>query len=167
MIAPRYGSDVSVESLTHHSNPRCSSTSQASGTLPPLFSTPASNFSSTGGISQVSKCGLIYCRDVSKICGGAIGAGSVDIIQRFCSKSPRECNIVKHLSSKVILQPDYLYIKCKKCQAWHEPSIDAKRLPVTCDVETLVMSEKPHDVWAAYFSSVKAWGSQPSAITGL
>jgi hypothetical protein len=115
----------------------------------------------------VSKCGLIYCPDELTICGGAIGAGSVTIIQRFCSKSPRECNIVKHLSSKVILRPDYLYIKCKKSQAWHEPSIDAKRLPVTCDVETLVMSEKPHDVWAAYFSSVKACGFQPSAITGL
>jgi hypothetical protein len=167
MTAPRYGSDASVESITPHSNRRCSSTSRASGTLPPLFSTPASIFSSMGGISQVSKCGLIYCRDVSTICGGAKGAGSVDIIQCFCSKSPPECNIVKHLSSKVILRPDYLYIKCKKSQAWHEPSIDAKRLPATCDVETLVMSEKPHDVWAAYFSSVKACGSQPSAITGL
>jgi hypothetical protein len=38
---------------------------------------------------------------------------------------------------------------------------------LTCDVEALVISEKPHDVWAAYFSSVKACGSQPSAVTGL
>jgi hypothetical protein len=50
MTAPRYGSDASVESLTPHSNPRRSSTSQASGTSPPLFSTPASNRSSTGGV---------------------------------------------------------------------------------------------------------------------
>jgi hypothetical protein len=46
MTAPRYGSDASVESLTPHSNPRCGLASQASGTSPPLFSTPASNFSS-------------------------------------------------------------------------------------------------------------------------
>jgi hypothetical protein len=101
-----------------HSNLRRSLASQASGTSPPLFSTPESNFSSTGGISQVPKFGLVYCRNVSTICGGSIGAGSVDIIQRFCFKSPRECNTVKHLSSKVILRPGYLYIKCKRSQAW-------------------------------------------------
>jgi hypothetical protein len=74
---------------------------------------------------------------------------------------------VKHLSSKVILPPGYLYIKCKKSQPWYEASIDTKRLPLTCNVKVLVMSEKPHDVWAAYFSSVKACGAQPSALTGL
>jgi hypothetical protein len=89
MIAPCYGSDVYVESITPHSNPHRGSASQASGTSPPLFSTPASNFSSTGGISQVPKFGLVYCRNVSTICGGVIGAGSVDIIQRFFS-SPQE-----------------------------------------------------------------------------
>jgi hypothetical protein len=47
----------------------------------------------------VPKFGLLFCQDVSTFCGGAIGAGSAYIIQRFCSKSPRECNIVKHLSS--------------------------------------------------------------------
>jgi hypothetical protein len=152
MTASRYGLDAPVESLAPHSNPCRSPLSQASGTSPPLFSTPTSNFSSTGGISQeVPKFGLVYCRDVSTICGGAIGAGSGDIIQRFCLKSPRECNIVKYLSSKVILRPGYLYINCKISQAWYEPpSIDAKRLPLTCNVEVLAMLEKPHDVWVAF-----------------
>jgi hypothetical protein len=85
----------------------------------------------------------------------------------MCSKSPRECNIVNNFSSKVILRPGHLYIKCKKSQAWYKPSIDTKRLPLTCNVKVLVMSEKTHDVWAAYFSSVKASGSHPSALTGL
>jgi hypothetical protein len=117
MVAPCYGSDVSVESITPQLNPCRGSASQASGTSPPLFSTPASNFSSTGGISQVPKFGLVYCRNVSTICGGAIGAGSVDIIQRFFFKPSRECNIVKHLSGKVILRSGYLYTKCKRSQA--------------------------------------------------
>jgi hypothetical protein len=100
----------------------------------------------------VPKFGLVYCRDVSTICGGAIGAGSVDIIQRFCSKPPRECNIVKHLSGKVILLSGYLYIKCKRSQAWYEASIDTKKLPLTRDVDALVLTENPHDVWAAYLT---------------
>jgi hypothetical protein len=59
MTAPRYGSDASVESLTHHSNPRRSPISQASGTSPPLFSSPASNFSSRGGV--LGKCLSLGC----------------------------------------------------------------------------------------------------------
>jgi hypothetical protein len=60
---------------------------KVSGTPPPLFSTPMSNFSvTTGGISQVPKFGLVYCRDAKAISGGAIGSGSVDIIHRICSK---------------------------------------------------------------------------------
>jgi hypothetical protein len=52
-------------------------------------------------------------------------------------------------------------------QAWQNPSINATKLPVTCDVAALSNSEKTHDVWAAYFNYVEACGAQLRAVTGL
>jgi hypothetical protein len=75
---------------------------------------------------------------------------------------------MKHLSSKVMLQRSHFYIECPpRSQALHEPLIDISRLPLTCDSEVLSISQQPHDVWAAYSSSVEACTTQLGAIAGL
>jgi hypothetical protein len=72
-----HGSDSSVESVTSHLGTR-SPAYQASGTSTPLFSTPSSNVSITGGTttSQVPMFSLVFCQEIEDICGGVIGTGN-------------------------------------------------------------------------------------------
>jgi hypothetical protein len=122
-----------------------------------------------GTTSQVPVFSLFYCQGTESICGGVIGSGNNGGTQRFCSKSSGECNVSKHISNKVLLRKGYLYIKCPRGgQAWLKPSVDVGRLPSNCDIPLMISSEKPHDVWTAYFNSIEAVGTQQlRAVTGL
>jgi hypothetical protein len=49
-----------------------------------------------------------------------------------------------------------------------KPTVEVSRLPTNCNIELMTSSEKPHDVWTAYFNSVEARGTQQlRALTGL
>jgi hypothetical protein len=91
MTAPRYGVWMGRFCGESHSSFQSLLQSSLSGRLRYVASVvfySYVNFSSTGRISQVPKFDLDYCCNISTFCGGAIGVGSVDIIQCFCSKSP-------------------------------------------------------------------------------
>jgi hypothetical protein len=47
-------------------------------------------------------------------------------------------------------------------------TVEIGRLPTNCDIELMINSEKPHNVWTAYFKSLEARRTQQLwAITGL
>lgn len=49
-----------------------------------------------------------------------------------------------------------------------KPSVEVSRLPLNCDIPLMISSEKPHNVWNAYFNSIEAAGTQQlRSVTGL
>jgi hypothetical protein len=92
---------------------------------------------------------LFWCEEVSSVRGGVIASSGGG---RFCVKAV--CDVKSHLSSKVLMRFNHLYICGKrKNQAMIEPTLDSSSLADHVNPSRLAEVERPINVWRAYFAS--------------
>jgi hypothetical protein len=95
---------------------------------------------------------LFLCQDTKSLCRGLI-SNSGD--NRFCIRT--KCEVKSHRVNKVEVKEGHLYIRGKrKEQALVEPSLNPIGLSGRADIERLMDTPKPLNVWRTYFKSEMA-----------
>jgi hypothetical protein len=92
---------------------------------------------------------LFYCRDATAICRGVIANSGQN---RFCIKT--NCEVKAHQAQKVIINDGNLYILgTRKDQSLLEPSLEGSLLSKEHDLDKIIGTSKPVNVWKAFFDS--------------